>query len=152
MASSPSSPARSGGVTHGGPQAAVIDRTIEKVRCACADHVDGNTDVVSVAENYYRQIATRRSDEVKHGHVVQLKVHDDDTRMAASAGVREEILASIKGDYRLDVTGERVHDPVPLDRTRLDQINGRLRAARHVRSMLPDGASAVSAQVRMLRR
>jgi hypothetical protein len=65
--------------------------------------------------------------------------------VAASAGVREEILAPIKSDYRLDVTGERIHDPVPLDRTRLDQINGRFCATRHVRSMQPDVARAIFA-------
>src|SRR5207244_4630489 len=134
-ASCPSAPARSGGGTHGGPQAAVIDRTVEKVRGAGADHVDGNTDIVSVAENYDRQIATRRSDEIQRGHVLQLEVHDNDTHMPASAGVREEVLAPIKSDYRLDVTSERVHEPVSLGRTRLDQISGRFCGTRHSRSM-----------------
>jgi len=151
-ASFPSCSARSGRGTDGGPQAAIIDRTVEKVRCAGADHVDGNTDLVSMAENDYRQIATRRSDEIKRGHVLQLKVHDDDTRVTASAGVREEVPAPIKSDYRLDMTGERAHDPAPLGRTRPDQINGRFCATRHIRSMRPDAAFAVSAQVRMSRR
>jgi hypothetical protein len=69
-ASTHSASARCSRGTHGGPQAAVIDRTIEKVRCAGADHVDGNTDIVSVAQNYYRQIAASRSYEIKRGHVV----------------------------------------------------------------------------------